>query len=215
MTWLDPPTQVCTPWITDLCCSATADPPEAEVTAAVLWASNELWFATGQRIGLCEQTVHACPRRCWDLGWNWNCWCVDCPPYDVIDLGPQYVTEVTAVTINGNPLTKNTDWIVLDWRWLARLTGSWPDTGTVIQYTAGTPPNVSAQRAVEILACEFLRSKRGDKNCRLARERSARRDGRFEIPEVDAWVSLQNREDDCGVFDPATTQSFYQVTSGT
>ena len=215
MSWLDPPTQVCTPWDLDLsCCDAVSKFKDEQVTESILWSSNELWWATGQRIGLCEATVHVCPRRCFDARW-WD-WCGsdDCPPYDVIDLGPQIVTEVASVAVNGDPLALNTDYVVLDWRYLAKLSGNWPDSGTVIQYTYGEPPNISALRAGEVLACEDLRRKGGDKSCRLARDRSARRDGRFEIPAVDAWISLQNREDDCGIMDPSRVQGFWRVTSG-
>jgi hypothetical protein len=209
MTWLDPPTAVCDPWPLSMdCCKYTGNADEDTVAESVLWASNELWWATGQRIGSCVSTVHYCQP------WVWNTPCLDCPPYDLIDLGPQIVTLVSSVTVNGTALAKDDDWVVLDWRWLGKVSGSWPISGTVITFTSGEPPNPSAIRAGEVLACEDLRRKTGDKNCRLSRERSSRRDGRFEIPEVDGWVSLQNRQDDCGIVAPEKVGMFYQVTSG-
>jgi hypothetical protein len=128
-------------------------------------------------------------------------------PY-AVKLPHDEVTEVTSVTINGEPFT---DYRLVPGGWLERTDcrewGRWFDQTTVV-YAYGTPPPESGVQAAIVLANEIGKAECGDSSCRLPkRVTSITRQGvsiavidsmdfykirKTGLPDVDLWLTAVN-----------------------
>lgn len=186
-TW-DPPTA----W----CCNLTG--ASAAVTGDALQAATEvLYNLSGQRFGLCEQTLRPCRRDC-DDGWvgsgsypqpalingQWfnlvcgscgdNCSCAFLS--EALLPGPVY--DITTVKVDGVELAPD-DYRLDDFHILVRLGGeAWPwcnnltlddsEVGTwSVTARFGEPVPALGALAVGELACELAKLLACDSSCRL------------------------------------------------
>ena len=162
-----PATGPCAPWITDpttlSCCPNWGSvPPTVQAIAAQI-ATEVVWNVTGRVYnGPCARVEWPCVECV--------CRCDPClcGPYYAVDLGPETVASITAVTVDGVVLAASA-YRVDDWRRLVRIDGRpWPrcqqlgkdivadPVGTwSVEWMAGVAPPLSILAAAEIYACEW------------------------------------------------------------
>lgn len=201
---------------------AAHTPPvtDAEITAALLRASELLWALSG-RVWYgdgCEEvaTLRSSPPapgtgawpyhdswrscRCWSYG-TW----VDGQLFPgfgylgghvtapiAVKLPRSPVTSVVSVTVEGDPFAA---WRLLDSGWIERTDGRpWQvcDGATEITYTFGAPPPAGGRDAAVELGIELLKHRRKLKGCRLpSRTTSITRQG-LSMEIIDPMEFLNN-----------------------
>jgi len=225
---------LCSPWATfdDVPTDLQPLASEQEWDQILLWCSEILWGLSGRQWsgGGCEAAaeLRVCPpakgTKSWPFGPMHDCcgyWPVSGYLWGfatgyirrsasafAVQLPHDEVSDVTEVTVNGEPFTA---W-KLEGGWLERTDcRPWQECGDAavfIAYTYGFTPPAGGVRAVVALAVEVAKQAAGDTSCRLPRRVvSVTRQGvsmafvdpmRFlkdrltGLPDVDLWIVSVN-----------------------
>lgn len=234
----DPPPPVdypspCQSWITEadmISCpiwsmAVVGDPDTPMISddlklLAMAWATNELYEATGSKIGVCPATVDICAPI--------GCWCSPCVcgPRGLLRIPDQRtIQSIQSITNTFTDVAVDpARYAIIDGRDIAIIdrtsclwSTEWSGAALRIAYTAGEPPSVTARQMAATLACEWASDKVGQK-CRLSTKDIAIKKVRgrevalYGIPEVDRWLLRQQRGSS-GMRSPSSPRGYSIVTS--
>lgn len=179
----------CSVWDIDLeCCDLPDDVAQETIDTWQAVATDILWYASGQRYGVCEVTIRPCLRRCgggsgpWvpykDASGEWrNFWACGCRDdcscvalCEVVLPGP--VASVVQVLIDGDELEEQNyrlDTVGGQWRLVRTDGGCWPECSDMsvgcdeegafcVTYEQGIAVDALGTQAVTQLTCELVKS---------------------------------------------------------